>query len=47
MSATKSDVLVGRDWLVEHLDDPELVILEVAERMAVPRQFPAVAVDDL
>ena len=37
MSATKSDVLVGRDWLVEHLDDPELVILEVDERPVLYR----------
>lgn len=36
MSATKSDVLVGREWLLEHLDDPELVI-EVDERPVLYR----------
>ncbi|MDQ6730330.1 MAG: sulfurtransferase [Actinomycetota bacterium] len=37
MSATKSDVLVGREWLLEHLYDPELVILEVDERPVLYR----------
>ncbi len=37
MSATKSDVLVDRDWLLEHLDEPELVILEVDERPVLYR----------
>jgi thiosulfate/3-mercaptopyruvate sulfurtransferase len=37
MSATKSDALVDREWLLEHLDDPELVILEVDERPVLYR----------
>jgi thiosulfate/3-mercaptopyruvate sulfurtransferase len=37
MSATKSDVLVDREWLLEHLEDAELVILEVDERPVLYR----------
>jgi len=37
MSTTKSDALVGCEWLLEHLDDPELVILEVDERPVLYR----------
>ena len=32
MTATRADVLVDRDWLLAHLDDPQMVILEVDER---------------
>lgn len=37
MTATTADVLVGREWLLEHLNDPDLVILEVDERPVLYR----------
>ncbi len=37
MSTTQSDVLVDREWLLEHLDDSDLVVLEVDERPVLYR----------
>lgn len=37
MSTTHTDVLVSRDWLLDHLDDPDVVILEVDERPVLYR----------
>jgi thiosulfate/3-mercaptopyruvate sulfurtransferase len=37
MTATTSDALVDRAWLLEHLNDPGLVILEVDERPVLYR----------
>lgn len=37
MTLAISRALVGRDWLLEHLDDPALVILEVDERPVLYR----------
>jgi len=37
MTATRADVLVARDWLLDHLGDPGIVVLEVDERPVLYR----------
>lgn len=37
MSAAEAGALVSQKWLLEHLDDPELVIMEVDERPVIYR----------